>query len=129
MRAPRMARIGLAIIAIGLVAIVFVSIGLISHVTSTGKVIIVGPNQVPCEQGSSSACYLVKSSSSDPWRVVNSTFEKLSPVDGTQYTLRVRELNKQVNASDPYAVPKVTFRVVDVVNTEQVLGRIKWYYG
>lgn len=129
MRTLRRARIALVIASLVLVSLVIASLVLTSRARSTGQVIILGPNQVPCEQGGSSACYLIKDKPSDPWSVVNSTFERLTPVDGTQYTLLVHEINSYQNGSDPYAIPKATFRVVDVLSTEQVNGRIKWYSG
>jgi hypothetical protein len=91
------------------------------------KVVIIGPNQVPCMQGSPEACYLIKESSSDPWQVMDSTIEALEPDDGYQYTVLVRERDRV--SDDPYIVPKVTFLVVDVIEKREVMGRIKWYYG
>lgn len=111
------------------IAIIIVLVSILIAGCSSGdeKVVILGPNQVPCEQGSADPCYLIKDARSDPWRVVDSTIERLEPVEGFEYTILVRETGEA--SDDPYAIPKVTFLVVDVIEEREVMGRIKWYYG
>lgn len=92
---------------------------------SDERVVIIGPNQVPCEQGSAFPCYLIKESSSEPWQVMNSTIERLEPDDGYEYTVVVRERDRSVDSR----IPQVTFLVVDVLEKREVMGRIQWYYG
>ena len=89
------------------------------------KVVIIGPNQVPCEQGSPEPCYLIKESPSEPWIVMDSRIEQLEPEDGYQYTVLVRERDRMTEKT----TPRVTFHVVDVLEKREVMGRIMWYYG
>lgn len=89
------------------------------------KIVIIGPNQVPCEQGSPHPCFLVKESASEPWQVVDSTIMHLTPLDGYQYTVVVQERDRNVDER----IPKVTFLVIDVLEKREVMGRIMWYYG
>ena len=93
---------------------------------SDERVVIIGPNQVPCVQGSPDPCYLIKESSAEPWTVMDSTIESLDPEDGFQYTVLVRERDR---VTEERLVPKVTFLVVDVLEKREVMGRIMWYYG
>lgn len=90
------------------------------------RVVIIGPNQVPCVQGSPDPCYLIKESASEPWIVMDSTIERLEPEDGYQYTVLVRERDR---ITEERTVPKVTFLVVDVLEKREVMGRIMWYHG
>lgn len=114
---------------VALLILAFVSILLAGCDTEQGeeKVLILGPNQVPCVQGSAEPCYLIKNERSDPWRVANATIQKLDPIEGYEYTILVRESGEPTE--DPYDIPKVTFLVVDVIEEREVSGRIKWYYG
>ena len=91
------------------------------------RVVIIGPNQVPCSAQSQSSCFLVKDDRGDPWTVVNATIEQLEYEDSYSYTVLVRERDRI--EGDAVTPPKVTFYVVDVLEKEEVLGRIKWYYG
>jgi hypothetical protein len=110
----------------GILIVLVVALLFASCAPADERVVIIGPNQVPCVQGSPEPCYLIKGSASEPWIVMDSTIESLEPEDGYQYTVLVRERDR-VTADQP--VPKVTFLVVDVIEKREVMGRIKWYYG